>query len=72
MHDPCHAVYVRAQLRAKAYKSVMSAGMTKRGRAWLGVKLAAGDMGLWCLLCMLALMEKLNKWRIYGPALPAL
>ena len=59
--------HAHAQLRNRAYKSIMSAGLSKWGRAWLSVKLVSGAVGLWSILCVLAVMEKLHKWRIYGP-----
>jgi hypothetical protein len=63
----CACAALGAQLRNRAYKRIMSAGLSKWGRAWLSVKLAAGEVGLWNILCALAVAEKLNKWRIYGP-----
>jgi len=43
----------------------MSAGLTASSRRWLAFRLWFGEVGLWNLLCILGIMEKLNKWRIY-------
>ena len=53
------------QLRNNAYTKVMSAGLTRNAKRWLALKLWWGQVFLWNLLCVLALMEKLNKWSIY-------
>lgn len=53
------------QLRNKAYKKVMSAGLSDWGKRWLAVKLVCGELFLWNLLCVLGTMEKFHKWRIY-------
>lgn len=53
------------QLRNKAYKKVMSAGLSDWGKRWLAVKLTCGELFLWNMLCVLGTMEKFHKWRIY-------
>lgn len=53
------------QLRNRAYAKVMSAGLTGSGKRWLSFKLGCGMVFLWSMLCVLGVMEKFNKWRIY-------
>ena len=53
------------QLRNSAYTKVMSAGLTRSAQRWLAFKLWWGQVFLWNLLCVLALMEKLHKWSIH-------
>ena len=53
------------QLRNAAYKRVMSAGLTRKGRMLLALKLWWGELMLWNILCVLSVMEKLHKWRIH-------
>jgi hypothetical protein len=43
----------------------MSAGLTPASRRWLAFKLSCDGIYLWMMLCMLGVMEKFNKWRIY-------
>lgn len=57
--------HVHVQLRSRAYKRVMSAGLSQNAEVWLAVKLWWGEVFLWNLLCLLALMEKVHKWRIH-------
>ena len=53
------------QLRNRAYKRVMSAGLTQKGRMLLAIKLWWGELVLWHTLCLLAIMEKIHKWRMH-------
>lgn len=56
---------MHVQLRNSAYKKVMSAGLTGNAKLWLAAKLWWGELFLWNLLCVLAIMEKFHKWRIH-------
>lgn len=65
VHGMMMRACVHVQLRNSAYKKVMSAGLSRGARTWLSVKLWFGELFLWNLLCVLAIMEKVHKWRIH-------
>ena len=43
----------------------MSAGLTRQAKLLLALKLWWGELVLWNILCVLGIMEKFHKWRIY-------
>ncbi|BDA43875.1 probable tRNA-specific 2-thiouridylase MnmA at C-terminar half [Coccomyxa sp. Obi] len=57
------------ELRNKAYKKVMSAGLSDWGKRWLAIKLICGELFLWNMLCILGTMEKFHKCETHGPKL---
>lgn len=53
------------EMRNAAYWKVMSAGRSPWDKARFAVSLAYNGIFLWAFCCILAVQEKLHKWRVY-------
>ncbi len=52
------------QRRNRAYINAMTAGMPRARACLLRARLVAADWGLWLSVLILAVLEKLAKWRV--------
>jgi len=52
------------QRRNRAYIKVMTAGMPRARACLLRARLVAAGFGVWLSVLMLAVLEKLAKWRV--------
>jgi hypothetical protein len=59
-----NCVVLPGQRRNRAYIKVMTAGMPRARACLLRARLVAAVFGVWLSVLMLAVLEKLAKWRV--------
>ena len=58
------SVVVLGQRRSRAYIKAMTAGMPRARACLVRARLVAAGFGVWLSVLMLAVLEKLAKWRV--------